>query len=282
MPIVVGDNVTITITGEAEAVVEEVHARRTELKRARALAGRAGSGRRGSRKPGRRPQEVVVAANVDQVLSVQAAILPPPSWSLVDRVLISSSWEGVVPALCLSKWDQVGEDEELGADIDGCLEVYEALGFEVFRTSSIEGVGLEPLREWLTDKVTVLSGHSGVGKSTLLNALIPEVAVSTGHVSRLTGKGRHVTTAITLYDLPGGGILIDTPGYREYGLGDLTRADLGRHYPEMRPLAGACRFKDCLHIDEPGCAVTAALDEGLIADLRYENYLRILETLDES
>ena len=280
MPVVVGDRVRLSPTSAGEAVLEEILPRRSELRRARALAGRAGTGRRRSARPGRTNVQQVVAANVDQVLSVQASVSPLPSWPLVDRVIISCEWETVVPGICLNKWDQVAGHEAAAQMLIECLAVYSDLGFATFRTSGLERLGLEQLGAWLEGKTTVLSGHSGVGKSTLLNALCPEYDAATGAISTYTGKGRHVTTAVSWYDLPDGGALIDTPGYREYGLIDLEPRDVGAYYAEFREHIGKCRFKDCLHVDEPSCAVLAAVDAGQIAELRYDNYLSVLDSQD--
>jgi len=282
LPVVVGDRVVVSPTSEGEAVLEEILPRRTEMRRARALAGRAVTGRRRTKRGSQRQVEVVVAANVDRVLSVQAALVPFPSWSLVDRVLISAAWEGVEAGVCLNKWDQVADEPDAAEYLEECLDVYRGLGHATFCTSGLHGEGIDALRAWLAGKVTVFSGHSGVGKSTLLNALCPGLEVQTGHLSAQTGKGRHVTTAVAFYDLPGadGGAVIDTPGYREYGLTALEPAQLGPHYVEFQPHIGDCRFKDCRHVDEPECAVLAALDRGEISGLRYESYLSVLESLD--
>ena len=270
-PVVVGDRVTVEPCGEGEAVLEEILPRKTEIRRARAL-------RRGRRlRPGKAPaEELVVASNVDQVLIVMASCTPPPRWALIDRVLISTAWEKVEGAICLNKWDQVEDEDEVREDLEECLGVYEDLGYGCFRLSALGRTGIEALATWLKDKVTVFSGHSGVGKSTLINALCPDLDIQTSHVNRVTGKGRHTTTAATLYELPGGGCLIDTPGYREYGLSNIESAQLSRYYSEFSEHLSLCRFGNCLHLDEPGCKVIEAVEKGAISDLRYQNYLQIL------
>jgi ribosome biogenesis GTPase len=278
-PVVVGDLVVVSPTGCGEGVLEEILPRRTELRRARALGGREGPGRRRPSRGGKtKSRELVVAANVDQVLLVLAAIAPAPKWSLVDRVLISAEFEGVDAGICLNKWDQTKEDPEEAEYLEEWLDLYRDLGYTVFQTSAIEGDGVDELRQWLEGKMTVLSGHSGVGKSTLLNALDSELDIQTGAVNRMTGKGRHTTTAITLYKLGESGYLVDTPGYREYGLLDLEPPDVSRYYREFRPLLGECRFTDCIHVEEPQCAILAALEAGKIDPRRYGNYLQILES----
>ena len=275
MPVVVGDRVVISRTAPDEAVLEKVLPRRNALSRSRAPSGREPSwstGRRGRRDP----NETVIAANVDQVLLVLAAVAPPPRWSLVDRVLVSAEYEGVAAGICLNKCDQVDDDAEERAELESWLALYRDLGYAAFAVSALARRGIDALEGWLRDRFTVLSGHSGVGKSTLLNTLVPALTVETGAVNRTTGKGRHTTTAVTLYALDEGGHLVDTPGYREYGLLGLGAADVGRFYVEFRPHVGHCRFTDCLHVEEPECAVRTALERELIDARRYENYLQIL------
>ncbi len=279
-PVVVGDRVIITPTADGEGVLEEILPRRTELRRARAQGGRDGPGRRRHPRRGKAGgRALVVAANVDQVLLVLAAVAPPPRWTLADRVLISAELEEVDAGICVNKWDQTTDEPEEAEYLEEWLELYRGLGYAVFRSSAVEGSGIDELRDWLRGKMTVLSGHSGVGKSTLLNALAPGLAIRTGAVNRMTGKGRHTTTAVTSYRLGETGYLVDTPGYREYGLLDLEAPDVSRFYREFRPLLGGCRFKDCIHVEEPGCRVLAALEAGEIDARRYGNYLQILESL---
>jgi ribosome biogenesis GTPase len=285
LPVVVGDKVLIQPTAGAEAVLEKLLPRRSELRRATAAAPpksareRQGARGRSWKRAGGEDAEAVIAANIDQVLLVMAAHLPPPRWSLADRVLISAAREGLEAGICINKWDQVEGDPAQVHEVRSALEIYVRLGYVAFETSALDGSGIEPLGRWLAGRATVLSGHSGVGKSTLLNRLRPDTDVLTGEVNELTGKGRHVTTAVALYPLPGGGYLLDTPGFREYGLAGLTPPELGRYYPEFQPFIGRCRYKDCLHTEEPHCAVREALEAGRLSDLRYSSYRRILESL---
>ena len=276
LPVVVGDQVLLRPTGPGEAVLEEVLPRRNELRRARITAGRGIPSWRMERRIG--AEEHVVAANMDHVLIVLAARSPPPRWGLVDRVLISSHFDELDVGICLNKWDQVAQDSEEASRLEKALAVYAALGHGTFRTSMAHGEGKEELGRWLAGRFTVFSGHSGVGKSTIINVFSTERA-ATGEVNVVTGKGRHVTTAATCYEIAGGGYLVDTPGYREYGLLDLDPADVGRHYDEFRPHIGSCRFGDCLHKGEPGCALRQAVERGEVSQLRYRNYLQILGSL---
>ncbi len=281
LPVVVGDRVLFQPTAESEGVLEEILPRRNELRRARVLGGRESPAWKSGGHRGSTSEERIIASNVDQVLVVLAARVPPPRWGLVDRVLVSGHFEQLEAAICLNKWDQVADDADESRRLEEAQSVYRGLGYPVFQTSMLEGQGAEALKLWVRDKLTVLSGHSGVGKSTLLNWFCPTENVPTGEVSEATGRGRHVTTAMSLYDVPDGGYLVDTPGYREYGLFNLDRHQLGRYYDEFQPFIARCRFKDCLHVREPKCGVLEALETGEISRLRYRNYRQILDTLSK-
>ena len=221
---------------------------------------------------------VAVAANVDAILVVMAARDPPPRWGLVDRMLASAERDGFEAAICVNKWDQIDSDAERGELFEAC-ELYRRIGYAVLAVSALRGEGIDGVAARLAGKVTVLSGHSGVGKSTLLNRLDPGLTLTTGEVNEVTGKGRHTTTAASLYRLPSGGHVVDTPGFREFLPADIPRTELWLHFPEMAALGGACRYKDCLHRGEPACAIKVAVEEGRVPRMRYESYLRILESL---
>lgn len=266
---VAGDRVVVSRTGGDEGVLEKVLPRRTELVRG------TGSGR-----------PIVVAANVDRLLVVLAARDPPPRWALVDRMLVAAERDDLEPAICLNKMDQLEPGSPERDALAGILDLYRKLGYGTFPLSARTGEGLESLRSWLGGKTTVLSGHSGVGKSTLLNALSPGLELATGDLNELTGKGRQTTTAVSLFklaslDIRSAGYVADTPGFREFLPADLKPAELGRHYPEFRSVleGGRCRFPDCLHRVEPACAVKKAVEAGSVSKMRYENYLQILGSL---
>ena len=263
-PVVVGDRVLVSELSATEGVLEAILPRRSELVR-----GTSGG------------TPIVVAANVDRLLVVLAAKEPPPRWALVDRMLVAAERDSLEPGICVNKQDQVAAGTSNAELLGTTLEMYRELGYASFSVSARLGTGLEPLASWLQDEVTVLSGHSGVGKSTLLNCLVPGLDLGTGHVNAVTGKGRHTTSAVSLFRLPGGGYVADTPGFREFLPVDLKPAELGRHYPEFRRVQAGCRYKDCLHRVEPTCGVKDAVESGQISRLRYENYLQILSTLVE-
>jgi ribosome biogenesis GTPase len=259
---VAGDRVVVSKLDRAEGVLEQVLPRRTEVQRATA-GGRL----------------VLVAANVDGLLVVLSARDPPPRWSLVDRMLVAAYRDDLEAAICLNKWDQVEGADVERKSLEEVLKLYRSLGYVSFAVSARDGAGLEDLARWLHDRVTVFSGHSGVGKSTLLNRLVPDLDLETLEVNPVTGKGRHTTTRVLLLPLPGGGYAVDTPGFREFQPVDLPPAELGRHYPEFRDHVARCRFSDCLHQGEPKCAVRQALEAGRISKFRYDNYLQVLRAL---
>jgi len=215
--------------------------------------------------------EQVIVANVDQVVAVMSAAQPPPKWNLLDRYLVSAESLGLEALICLTKMDLAQADADLAAEIG----LYRQIGYRVMETSVITGEGIADLRGALHGKLSVFIGKSGVGKSSLLNAIQPGLGLRIGEVSQLTGKGRHTTTELELFAVDNaGGKVADTPGMREYGLWDVEGLDLAEFFPEMRPLLGTCRFKlDCTHQSEPGCAIRAAVAEGRIAARRYASML---------
>ena len=269
--IVVGDRVTLEgedgppgEDGPKGAVVVTVAPRRNRFERAAAGQG-----------PGGRAQ--ITASNLDQVLAVAALKDPPLREGLLDRFAVGCEALGLPLVIALSKADLVAPGEA-----EAARATYARAGYRVHALAAPRGEGLEPLRAELTGRRTLVVGHSGVGKSTLLNALAPELALKIGLVNARTGKGRHTTTAATLARLTPGPPpteVIDTPGVRTFGLPAIDPADLPGLFPEWRG-RGPCRFADCTHRDEPDCAMTKARDEGAIADERYRSYLRLREELE--
>jgi ribosome biogenesis GTPase len=176
-----------------------------------------------------------------------------------------------------NKSDNYGKKEE--RRFAEWKEMYEAVGYKVIRMSVVSGEGLEEARALLAERMSLLSGHSGVGKSSFLNALFPDMRLKTHEISGWSGKGTHTTTFAEMFDLPGGGRIIDTPGMREFGLVDISKQELSGYFPEMRVLAGQCQFNNCLHLEEPGCRVKEAVGEGTIAAERYDSYCAILDSI---
>ena len=228
------------------------------------------------RAPGGAFGERIIAADIDQVVVVFAAARPEPHPRMLDRFLVIAEGNELAARIVVNKIDLVGEDT--ARDRFG---TYERLGYPMHWTSAITGAGLEKLKEALVDRTSVLTGPSGVGKSSLLNSIYPGLDLRVGAISDSVNKGRHTTVGASLHPLPGGGFVVDTPGLREIGLSGLPASSLDSCFPEMRDLIGECRFADCTHESEPGCAVTAALFSGGISAERYESYRKLRSELRE-
>jgi len=214
----------------------------------------------------------VIAANVEQMVVV-SSVCEPPLWpGLIDRYLVVARSEGLAPVICINKTDL--DDAGEGAT---CIEEYRALGYDAFPSSAVNGQGLDLLKEKLTGKTSVLVGQSGVGKSALLNALEPGLDLRTGEVSKFTSKGRHVTTSARLLPLSFGAFVVDTPGVRTFDPHNLYLGHVEEGFPEIAALAPKCRFQDCEHDQEPGCAVREAVEEGTILARRYRSFRSIVE-----
>lgn len=258
--IAVGDEVIVSEDGVGRGMVEAILPRWSFLARPDVFYGHL---------------RQVIAANVDQLLIV-ASWRAPHFWpELVDRYLITAERNNLSPIICVNKVD-------LAEDIVACraaLQPYLDLGYRVLFTSAVTGEGVGKLRKALHGKVTVLAGMSGVGKSSLLAAVQPGLQLRTAEVSEHSHEGRHTTTQVSLLKLAAGGFVADTPGLREFGLSGLRRAELVRFYPEIAAVARDCRFSDCSHTHEPGCAVKAAVESGLVSATRYHSYKKIYHAL---
>lgn len=218
-------------------------------------------------------QAQIIAANLDQAFLIVTLASPRTSLGFIDRFLVTAEAYDIPAILIFNKLDLFSEEGlEILAEYE---QIYTDLGYSCYHVSAKEGTNIEQIKTLLKDKVTLISGHSGVGKSTLINAILPEAEVKTGAVSDWSDKGQHTTTFAEMYTLPFGGYLIDTPGIRELGVFDIEPQDLGRLFPEFRERMGDCRFHNCRHINEPGCAVLAALEAGEIEPSRYDSYLSI-------
>ncbi len=254
-PIAVGDYVDFTPAGDGTGVITAVQPRRNALVRPAA---------------GPKQLEQVIVSNVDLVVAVMAAAQPAPVWNLLDRYLAAAEGAGVPALICLTKTDLCDE-------LPNEVHDYERIGYRVLGTSSASGLGLDALREALRGRVSAFVGKSGVGKSSLLNAIQPGLGLRVNAVSQTTGKGRHTTTALEMFTLDFGGQVVDTPGMREFGLKLPDDFDLAEAFVEMRPYLGRCKFgAGCRHDQEPGCAVCAAVESGAIAERRWQSYLRLL------
>jgi ribosome biogenesis GTPase len=218
-----------------------------------------------------------VAANIDQVVVVIAP-QPTPYADLIDRYLVAAETAGIEPLLLLNKTDLL-DQPELKDTVDEVLEPYKALGYRVVQTSA-NRADLSALVRVLQDRVSVFVGQSGVGKSSLVNSLLPAAALRTSELSQYNQKGQHTTTTARLFHLPTGGVLIDSPGIREFGLWHMSRAELEQGFREFAPFLGVCRFRDCKHEAEPDCALLAAVDEGRISEARFRSYQILVDALD--
>ncbi len=267
-PVAVGDIVELTLGDDGTGAIERILPRTTQLSR-RAAGRRVGI-------------EAVIAANVSRAWCVQSVALPGLNPGLVDRFLVTAARDEIPAGVIVNKVDLLDDldaDDEPVRAAGWFVDLYGSLGYPVVEVSARDGRGLDRLRELLRDEVSVVSGPSGVGKSSLLNALAPELSLRTGAVSTSTGKGKHTTTNAALYPLSFGGYLVDTPGIREFGVTGLEPHDLGHYFAEFVPLLPDCRFPTCTHDHEPDCAVKAAVEAGDVSHSRYLSYLSILEGL---
>ena len=226
------------------------------------------------RAPGGAPGERIVAANVDQVVVVFAIAEPEPHVRMLDRFLVIAESNDLPSRVVVNK-------VELPGDARALFGHYEGMGYPVHYTSVKRGDGLPALKEALHGRISALTGPSGVGKSSLLNAMFPGLNLRVGEISRSVMKGRHTTVGADLHPLPDGGYVVDTPGLREVGVWGLDPRQLDRCFPEMRPLLEQCRFGDCTHRVEPGCAVRAGVESGGVTGDRYESYLKLRKELED-
>jgi ribosome biogenesis GTPase len=251
--VVAGDCVQFRPVNGREGVIERVEPRRSVLSR------------------GSRRFAHVIAANIEQLVIVASADEPPLKPALIDRFLVSAEKGGVRPIICINKLDLVDP-----AVLQPIIGLYARLGYELLLTQARDGVGIDALRRQLIGQETVFAGQSGVGKSSLLNAVQPDLGRRIGEVSSDSGKGRHTTRVSELIRLDGGGWVVDTPGVRQLELWDVPPGEVEAYFREFRPYIPGCRFPDCTHTHEEGCRVKQAVAEGQIAHLRYESYRRML------
>ena len=254
--VAVGDRVTITPDEDGSGVIENIHARTAEFSRMRSGI--------------KREFRQILLANPDQIVAVFACAQPEPSLRMLDRFLVIAEKQAVDAVVVANKVDLVTPERA-----QAIFEIYTQLGYPVVYTSAHTGQGVAQLREHLKGKLSALTGPSGVGKSSLLNAIQPDLGLHVRSVSESTSKGRHTTRVRELFPLDLGGYVADTPGIRSLALWDTEPEELDAYFIEMRELVADCQFSDCTHTHEPGCAVLAAVDAGAVARERYNSYLRL-------
>lgn len=220
-----------------------------------------------------------VAANIDQLVIV-SSVLPELSFNIIDRYLIAAEELGIAPVIVLNKIDLLSADEL--KSYQDSLNIYQDIGYRIILVSKNTGAGIDELTKELTDRTNVFVGQSGVGKSSLVNAVIPQAMVLEGAISENSALGQHTTTAAQLYHLPSGGDLIDSPGIREFGLWHLESDVIAKAYREFQPFLGLCKFRDCNHKNSPGCALQQALADGEISSIRFDNYHKIVASMQEN
>ena len=265
-PVAVGDWVDFEIESDAQntALIDQILPRHNYINR---------------QSPRHKHQHHIVAANLDQTVLVVTLREPRTSQGFIDRFLVAAEMYHVKPVLVFNKSD-LYRAKELQL-FEALRDMYQPLGYPVLLVSAEKQEGLAELNTVLKDKTTLLSGHSGVGKSSLLNVLFPGMNRKTQDVSGWSGKGQHTTTFAEMFDLPQGGKIIDTPGMREFGIVDLSKQELSHYFPEMKNRIQNCQFNNCLHSNEPGCAIKDAVNQGLIHEDRYVSYRTILDSFEE-
>ena len=266
-PVAVGDWVEISLeeNDPSSGVIVEVLDRKNYLVR---------------ESPRKKYSRHILAANLDQAMLVTTIKQPNLKIGFIDRFLISCEAYHVPPVLIFNKVDLLQKEKDKNL-LEETVQLYESIGYKAIKSSAETMEGTEEVKELLKDKVTLIAGHSGVGKSTLVNAIAPGLDLKTAAISGYTGKGTHTTTFATMYELPFDGWIIDSPGIKELSLLDLEPEEVSHYLPEMRQRLQECQFNNCMHMNEPGCAIKAAVDSGEVPISRYYNYLGIVDDIQQ-
>ncbi|HEX2920416.1 MAG TPA: ribosome small subunit-dependent GTPase A [Bacteroidales bacterium] len=259
-PVAVGDNVMFEKAKDGSGIITEVLDRRNYILRKSTNLSR---------------QSQIIAANIDQAFLMITIILPETAVEFIDRFLVTAEAYRIPSIILINKTDLY--DEEAVAKMEYLDNMYGKIGYETIRLSIKQGENIEFLREKMKDKISLISGNSGVGKTSLLNSLNPLLTLKTEEISDYHKQGKHATTFPEMHKMPFGGFVIDTPGIRGFGMVDMDRNEIYHFFPEIFRISKGCKYYNCLHLDEPGCAVMEALKNGEIDLLRYKSYLNILE-----
>ena len=263
-PVAVGDHVQIIMNQEGTAFINEIEDRKNYMvRRASNLS----------------KQSHIIAANLDQCVLVVTVNFPETSTTFIDRFLASAEAYRIPVKLIFNKVDAYSE-EELHY-LDQLIHLYTTIGYPCLKVSALQGEGIEAVNEILKGNITLFSGHSGVGKSTLINAILPDLDIKTGEISTYHNKGMHTTTFSEMFPVPGDGYIIDTPGIKGFGTFDMEEEEIGHYFPEIFKTSADCRYNNCTHRQEPGCAVRKAVEEHYISESRYTSYLNMLEDKEE-
>jgi len=265
-PIAVGDVVDFDLENESEGTgtITRIHDRHNHINR---------------QSPRVKSQQHIVASNIDQSIVIATLKEPRTSQGFIDRFTVASEMYHVPAVILFNKMDLYKEKEL--KKFEHMKEMYEGIGFTVIGMSLKGDTNIDAAKEILKDKISLISGHSGVGKSSFINRVLPELNIKTQDISGWSGKGQHTTTFAEMFDLPFGGKIIDTPGMKEFGLTGVEREEVSGYFPEMRKRVNECQFNNCMHMNEPGCAVKDAVVKGEIDEDRYVSYYNIVESISE-
>lgn len=259
-PVAVGDRVSITLTPEGTGLITEIEDRKNYIIR---------------RSSNLSKQSHIIAANIDLCFLIVTISQPYTSTVFIDRFLASAEAYRVPVNIVINKTDIYTPEET--EYMEALCSMYEHIGYPCIKISALHNEGLDLLREKMRNNITLFSGHSGVGKSTLINSLIPDARLKTGAISDYHAKGMHTTTFSEMVEIPRGGYLIDTPGIKGFGTINMEREEISHYFPEIFKFSNKCRFNNCMHINEPGCAVRDAVEEHYISESRYKSYLNMVE-----
>jgi ribosome biogenesis GTPase len=265
-PIAVGDFVQFTRVEDGTGSIDSIEKRRNFIARKSVNLSK---------------ESHVVASNLDRAFLIVTIAKPRTSSGFIDRFLVTAEAIGIPATIVFNKMDLLEGDEEASSRQEELEKIYANVGYKTLRVSAETGMGIAEMKSALKDGIYLLSGHSGVGKSTIINRLVPGLELKTADVSESHSKGRHTTTFAEMFSVPEGGFIIDTPGIKGFGLVALKKETLNHQFPEFFALLMGCKFNNCVHTDEPGCAVRKAVEEGKVSEERYGNYVEMYAGFDE-